>query len=87
VTHAALQGVIPATAGIMALVAVGFAQPLAQRARGEGTRAMALSVTIALGCAAALIVARLPVALVLVGAAVLGVGLFTVWRLPGPEHP
>jgi chromate transporter len=85
--HAALQGVIPATAGIMAMVAVAFTQPLARRAHAEGTRAVVLSAAVALGSAAALIVAGLPVALVLGMAAILGAGAFTAWRRPAAEYP
>ncbi len=78
--HAVLRGVVPATAGIMGVVAVGFAQPIVRRARGEGVRSLSLSGAIMLGAALALILLGLPVAVVLVGVALLGVALFTPWR-------
>ena len=80
VIHAVLRGVVPATAGVMGVVAFGFAQPIMRRARREGVRSLSLSGAIMLGAALALILVRLPVAVVLVGVALLGVALFTPWR-------
>lgn len=86
VMHAVLRGIIPATAGIMAMVAANFAFPLAVRARREGARAINLSWGIVAICALALIGLKISVALVLIGAASLGVILFTAWRTPALEE-
>jgi chromate transporter len=80
VIHAILRGVVPATAGVMGVVAYGFAQPIMQRARREGARSVSVSGAIMLGAALALILVKLPVAVVLVGVALLGVVIFTPWR-------
>lgn len=84
VIHAILRGVVPATAGVMGVVAYGFAQPIMRRARGEGVRSVSVSGAIMLGAAFALILVKLPVAVVLVGVALLGVIIFTPWRAPTP---
>jgi chromate transporter len=84
VIHAILRGVVPATAGVMGVVAYGFAQPIMRRARGEGVRSVSVSGAIMLGAALALILIKLPVAVVLVGVALLGVIIFTPWRAPTP---
>lgn len=80
VIHAILRGVVPATAGVMGVVAYGFAGPIMRRARGEGARSMGVSGAIMLGAALALIFVKAPVAVVLVGVALLGVVIFTPWR-------
>jgi chromate transporter len=85
VLHAVLRGIIPATAGIMGVVAVGFARPLIRRAQKEGVQSLSFSVTIMLLSALALIIFKLPAIAVLVGAAVLGVAVFTPWRIATPE--
>lgn len=84
--HAILRGVIPATAGIMGVVAVNFAVPIIRRLWREGAAVLAVSGALTLGAAAALIVLRLPVAVVLVGVALLGAGVLTPWRAPLPAH-
>jgi chromate transporter len=78
--HAVLRGVIPATAGIMLVVGFGFAQPLMRRAATEGMRAKVLSVAIITAGTLALIVLKLPVAVVVLGGALLGAVLFTPWQ-------
>jgi chromate transporter len=75
--HAVVRGVIPATAGIMAVVALGFARPLIRRAQREGMRALCLSGALVLAGAAALIRFQVPTLVVLAGMAVLGAILFT----------
>lgn len=80
--HAILRGVIPATAGIMALVMVSFAQPIMQRARREGVVSMAVNAALILAGAIALIHFKLSVVTVLIGVALLGVALLTPWRAP-----
>jgi chromate transporter len=78
--QASLRGIIPATAGIMLLVGLRFAEPLVKVALKEGAVRLVISVMLALACAAALIVLKLPVILVLPGAALLGIVLFTPSR-------
>jgi chromate transporter len=77
--HAIVRGVIPATGGIMAVVAFNFAQPLLRRGRADGPWALGISVALMLLSTLALIVLRLPVIVVLAGVAVLGALLFTSW--------
>jgi chromate transporter len=97
--HAVLRGIVPATAGVMAVVAAGYARPIVQSARKEGWPAVGLSSALMLGTALALILVKLSVIVVLVGVALLGIVLFTPWRaarespqrdvIPGviPEEP
>lgn len=91
--HAVLRGVVPATAGIMAVVALNFAQPLLTRARAQGRRSLGSSGAVMLLGALALIVVKLPVIALLVIAAALGAAIFTPWReiedgrpAPSGEH-
>jgi chromate transporter len=86
VVHAILRGVIPATAGIMGVVGVNFAQPLIRQARKEGWQSLSISSAIMLLSALALILFKLSVITVLVGVALLGVVIFTPWR-PSATHP
>lgn len=85
IIHAVVRGVIPATAGIMALVAYNFAQPIIQRGWKEGPLPLGVSGAVMLVCALALILAGLSVAVVVVGAALLGVLIFTPWRAAAPD--
>jgi len=85
--HAVLRGVIPATAGIMAVVGLNFARPAFQRARQEGGRAIALCILILLFGVAALIPLRVPVIVMLPTVAVLSIVLFTPWREATGERP
>ncbi len=87
VVHALLRGVIPATAGIMGVVGVDFAQPLIHRARKEGWQSLSVSSAIMLSSALALILLKLSVITVLVGVALLGVVIFTPWRTSSVAHP
>jgi chromate transporter len=73
---AALRGVVPATAGAMLLVGLNFARPLARAAARDGTRALLMSGGLIAASALAIIVVRLPVALVVVAALALGAALF-----------
>lgn len=87
VIHALLRGVVPATAGIMAVVALDYVMPLFERARAEGIASVSLSVALVVGSALAIILGRLSVVLVLVAVALIGVALFTSWRTAAPAHP
>jgi chromate transporter len=73
---AALRGVVPATAGAMLLVGLNFARPLARAAARDGGRALLASGGLIAASALAIIVVRLPVALVVVAALALGAVLF-----------
>jgi chromate transporter len=73
---AALRGVVPATAGAMLLVGLNFARPLARAAARDGTRALLASGGLIALSALAIIVVRLPVALVVIAALALGSVLF-----------
>jgi chromate transporter len=78
--QAVLRGVIPATAGVMLLVGLRFAQPLLSLARKEGVLSLLASASIILACAAAIIVFRISVIPVLLCAALVGSTVFTTWR-------
>lgn len=80
--QAILRGVIPATAGVMFVVATRFAHPLLTQARKEGWARSVACAIIVLACATALIILKLSVILVLVCAAVTGAIIFTSWRTP-----
>jgi chromate transport protein ChrA len=81
IIHAILRGVVPATAGIMAVVAYGFARPLIQRAGHEGARSLIATSAIMVIATLALASSKAPVPAVLVGLAVLSALLFTPGRL------
>ncbi len=80
IVQAALRGVIPATAGIMLLVGVRFAQPQFSLARKEGLLSLGTSAVIVLACFAAFAVFQLSVIPVLLCAALAGMLVFTSWR-------
>lgn len=82
--QAILRGVIPATAGVMFVVATRFARPLLTQARKEGWGRSVASALIVLACTIALIILKLSVILVLIGAAVTGAIIFTSW--PPPQY-
>jgi len=84
VIHAVLRGVIPATAGIMGVVAFNFARPLIRRAQKEGVGSLVVSGGVMLGSALTLVLLRVPAVAVLVGVALLGIVIFTPWRAPAP---
>jgi chromate transporter len=78
--HAILRGVVPATAGIMAVVAAGFARPVLEAARKEGAPALLISVILVAATALAIIVLKVSVILVVVVVALLGATFFTSRR-------
>lgn len=78
--QAILRGVIPATAGVMLLVAARYLPDLYKRARKEGPVQLIASAAIILGCAAGIIVLKLNIILVLLLAALGGIIFFTSWR-------
>jgi chromate transporter len=75
--HAILRGVVPATAGIMAVVAAGFARPVLEAARKEGAPALLISLALVLATALAIIVLKISVIVVVAMVALLGATFFT----------
>lgn len=82
--QAMLKGIVPATGGIMLVVALRFAVPLMKSGWNAGKIVLLASVMMILTVAAALIVLKLSVVVVIVGAALLGSGLFRPPVLPAP---
>ena len=80
--QAIVHGVIPATAGIMLVVGLRFAQPLVQLAWKEGWQRLGISVILMALCALAIIVLKISVIPVLLATALLGMLFFTSWRKP-----
>lgn len=81
-TQAVLRGVIPATAGVMTLVALNFAQPLIKQNRKAGPlRALALGALILLG-AALVIDFNVSAIVVVLGLALLGALAFAPRERP-----
>lgn len=79
-TQAVLQGVIPATGGIMILVLYNFAQPLISSGRKAGRAGLgktSLSVALTLSSAVLVIAFNVSAIVVLVGLAVLGAFIFS----------
>ena len=79
--QAVLKGIIPATAGIMLVVGLNLAYPSIKQARREGTISLSACVLIILACTLAIIILKLSVIIVLLAAAVLGVLIFTSWKV------
>ena len=87
ILHAVLRGVIPATAGIMAVVGLNFARPIFRKVQQEGRRATAVALTAIVVGALALILVKLPVVLVIVCLALFGVVIYTPRRAPALPTP
>jgi chromate transporter len=82
--QAALRGVVPATAGAMLFVGVTFARPLARSAMRERGRALVVSLILVAASVTAITITRLPVALIVIVALLLGGVLFPVQPTPVP---
>ncbi len=74
--QAVVQGIVPATGGVMALVAVNFARPLFQRGADTGSSRVALTAVLALVCGLAVIVFNVSAIVIVIAAALLGALLF-----------
>jgi chromate transporter len=74
--QAIVRGVVPATGGVMALVALNFARPLFKRGAITGEARVALTVALALASALAVIVFNLSAIVVVIVSALLGALLF-----------
>jgi chromate transporter len=81
--QAVLRGVIPATGGIMLLVGVNFTLPLIRRGYKEGFLYLLGSGIIMIACALAVILLKLSVVIVVLGAVFLGALFFS----PRPASP
>jgi chromate transporter len=83
--QAVLRGVIPATGGIMLLVGLNFALPLIRRGYKEGVVYLLGSGILMIACALAVILLKLSVVIVVLGAVFLG-ALFFSPRTASPLH-
>src|SRR5207248_5039757 len=85
--QAVLRGVIPATGGIMLLVGLNFALPLIRRSYKEGMLYLLASGVLMIACALAVILLKLSVIIVILGAILLGALFFSPRRgSPLPEE-
>jgi chromate transporter len=75
--QAVLRGVVPATGGIMLLVAFNFVRPLIARSYKVGMLYLLADAVVILACALAVILLKVPVAVVVIGAVVLGALFFS----------
>jgi chromate transporter len=82
--QAVLRGVIPATGGIMLLVGLNFALPLIRRGYKEGVLYLLASSVLIVACALAVILLKLTVAVVILGAAFLGALFFSSTQASPP---
>ncbi|GHO75394.1 hypothetical protein KSD_31650 [Ktedonobacter sp. SOSP1-85] len=80
VVQAVMRGVVPATAGLMLLVGLRFAQPLFKQAQAEGSKTLIVSTILVLACAATIILLEVSVIPVLLCTALLSMLFFTPWR-------
>ena len=83
VVQAILRGVVPATGGIMLLVGLNFALPLIRRGYKEGILYLLASSVLIIACALAVILLKLSVIVVVLGAVFLGALFFS----PRPASP
>ena len=74
--QAVLRGVVPATGGIMLLVGLNFALPLIRRGYKEGLLYLLVSIVLIIACALAVILLKLSVIVVVLGAIFLGALFF-----------
>ncbi len=81
--QAILRGVVPATGGIMLLVGLNFALPLIRRSYKEGVLYLLTSGVLMIACALAVILLKLSVIIVILGAILLGALFFS----PGQGSP
>lgn len=82
VVQAMLRGVVPATAGLMLVMGIKYAQPLIKEGRAEGTLRLLLGLLIAFLALLVIVLFQVAIPFVLVGAALLGIAFFT-----RPAHP
>jgi chromate transporter len=80
--QAILRGVIPATGGIMLVVGLNFALPLIRKGYKEGLLYLLASSVLTIACALAVILLKLSVIVVILGAAFLGALFFSSRSAP-----
>ena len=85
--QAVLRGVIPATGGIMLLVGLNFALPLIRRGYKEGFLYLLASSVVTIACALAVILLKLTVIAVILGAIFLGALFFSPKSVSPPLQP
>ena len=81
--QAILRGVIPATGALMLLVGLNFALPIFRRSYKEGIFYLTGSIVVILACFLAIILLKLSVVAVILGAVILGALFFA----PKPSPP
>ena len=77
VVQAILRGVVPATGGIMLMVGLNFARPLFQKSSKVGVVYVLASSALIVACALAVILLKLTVIVVVLGAVLLGALFFS----------
>ncbi|HET8914013.1 MAG TPA: chromate transporter [Ktedonobacteraceae bacterium] len=87
VVQAILHGVVPATAGVMFVVGLGFVKPLFERRREEGWPWFLACLLMIAACALAIILFNLSVIPVLLAAALLGIVIFRSQRINPEDVP
>jgi chromate transporter len=75
-TQAILQGVIPATAGIMLVVGIKYAQPLLKELSAEGLWRVMIGLALVLLATVAIIIWQIAIPFVLIGIALLSILFF-----------
>jgi len=80
IMQAIWRGIIPATSGLMFLVALRLAQPLIAQGRQEGRPALTISLVMILACVIAIIFFKITIIVVLLAASLAGIILFTTVR-------
>ncbi len=75
--QAILRGVVPATAGVALLVGLNFARPLITRGYKEGSRALVASGVLIVAVAVGVVLLKVTVAFVVIGAVLFGALAFT----------
>ena len=86
IVQAVLRGVIPATGGVMLLVGWNFVRPLLQSGLKTGVLRLLASVALVIASAVAVILFKLSVIVVVLGAVGLGILLFSQRPLPLPAE-
>ncbi len=81
--QAILRGVVPATGALMLLVGLNFALPIFRRSYKEGIFYLTGSIVVMIACFLAVILLKLPVVAVILGAVLLGALFFA----PKPSSP
>jgi chromate transporter len=84
IVQAILQGVIPATGGIMLFVGLRFAMPLLKQGRAEGWLKLSVSLVLIALVVGAILIFKITIPLVLLFAALVGIACFSAAPLSSP---